>query len=148
MASSTNALTVKYTIHAPLQEVYKAWVTPQLVQRWGPERAVVDARVGGQFRFETRAEDNPKQLHLVTGEYKELVPAQRMVMTWVYEGPMSPGKKIETLVSVNFTELAPRVVELDVTEEGPSLADEEAREAGQQAWMEALKMLEILCSAK
>lgn len=65
--------------------------------------------------------------------------------------PYSDGSNttsIETLVSMNFTELASRVVELDVAEEGPSLADEEAWEAGHQAWMEALKMLEILCSAK
>ncbi len=148
MASSTNALTVKYTIHAPAQEIFKAWITPQLLQRWGPERAVVDARVGGQYRFETRVDGSPKDLHLVTGEYKQLVPGHLLVKTWVYEGPEAPGKKVESLVTVHFTELAPRVVELEVTEEGDELADEEAREAGQQAWMEALKMLEILCSAK
>jgi uncharacterized protein YndB with AHSA1/START domain len=148
MASSTNALTVKYTIHAPIQDVFAAWITPQLLQRWGPERAVVDAKVGGQFRFETRAEDNPKALHVVTGEYKALVPAQLLVKTWVYEGPMAPGTKVETLVTVNFTEMAPRIVELLVTEEGPSLADEESRESAHDAWMEALKMLEIVCSAR
>jgi uncharacterized protein YndB with AHSA1/START domain len=148
MASSTNALTVTYTIHAPVQEVFKAWITPQLLQRWGPERAVVDAKVGGKFRFETRAEGNSKELHVVTGEYRQLVSGHLLVKTWVYEGPMEPHKKVETLVSVNFTELEPMIVELVLTEEGASLADEEAREAAEEAWMEALKMLEILCSAK
>jgi len=39
-------------------------------------------------------------------------------------------------------------VELTIIEEGPSLHDAEAQEAGQEAWVEALKILEILCWAK
>lgn len=148
MPTSGNALTVSYTIHASAEAVFKAWITPQLLTRWGPERATVDAKVGGRFRFESAAEENSKDLHIVTGEYKQLVPAHLLVQSWVYEGPMAPGKKIETLVTVNFHQLEPKVVELIVTEEGPSLADDEARAAGEQAWKEALKMLEILCSAR
>jgi uncharacterized protein YndB with AHSA1/START domain len=148
MPSPSHALTVTYTIHASAQEVFKAWITPQLLQRWGPERATVDAKVGGRFRFETAAEENSKLQHVVTGEYKQLVPAHLLVQSWIYEGPMSPGNKVETLVTVNFNELEPKVVEVIVTEEGPSLADEETRESGEQAWKEALKMLEILCSSR
>ena len=148
MSIAANTLTVTCIIHASAEEVFKAWITPKLLQRWGPERATVDAKVGGHYRFETSAEENSKLLHVVTGEYKQLVPAHLLVKSWVYEGPMEPGKKVETLVTVNFNELEPKVVELIVTEEGPSLADEETREAGEQAWKDALKMLEILCSAK
>lgn len=148
MRDTVNSLTVSYIIHAPAQEVFKARITPQLLQRWGPERAQVDARVGGKFRFESSSEDGPDQLHVVTGEYRQLVQGELLQKTWVYQGPMSPQEKVETLVTVAFHEKEPRVVELIVTEEGPSLVDEEARETGVDAWMEALKMLEILCSSK
>ncbi len=148
MQDSPASLTVTYTIHAPVQDVFKAWITPQLLQRWGPERAEVDARVGGTYRFETTAEEGSKAKHVVTGEYKQIVPEHLLIKTWVYEGPMAPNEKIETQVTVHFHELESRVVELIIIEEGPSLHDAEAQEAGKEAWMEALKMLEILCSAK
>ncbi len=148
MQEPVNSLTVSYIIHAPVQEVFKAWITPQLLQRWGPERAHVDARVGGSYRFESSSEDAPGQLHVVTGEYRQIVPGHLLEKTWVYQGPMAPDEKVETLVTVAFHEKEPKVVELIVTEQGPSLADEESREAGVDAWMEALKMLEILCSSK
>ena len=148
MPISANAMTVTYTIHAPVKEVFNAWITPKLLQRWGPEKAIVDPRPGGSFRFESRAEDNPKELHLVTGEYKQFVPEKLLVLSWIYEGPMEPGKKVETEVTVNFNPIENRVVELIVREEGPSLADDEALETARLSWMDALKMLEILCSAK
>lgn len=148
MTSSANALTVTYTIHASAQEVFRAFITPQLLQRWGPERAKVDAKVGGQFRFETSADESSKAMHVVTGEFKQMVPAHLLVQSWIYEGPMAPGEKVETLVTVNFNEIESKVVELIITEEGPSLSDDEARETGVEAWLEALKMLEIVCSAR
>jgi len=109
---------------------------------------VVDARVGGQFRFETQAGDDPAVKHVVTGEYRELEPGHRLVTSWVYEGPMHPGERVETLLTVEFKAIEANAVELTLTEEGPSLEDQEARLAGQDAWMDALKMLEIICSAK
>jgi uncharacterized protein YndB with AHSA1/START domain len=148
MPSSEQPITLNYTIHAPAKEVFLAWVTPRLLQRWGPERAVVDPRLGGQFRFETSAGDETNAKHIVTGEYREFEPAQKLVTTWVYEGPMHPGERVETLLTVEFKEIAPKAVELTLTEEGPSLGDEEDRASALESWREALKMLEIICSAK
>ena len=40
--------------------------------------------------------------HVVTGEYRELVPARRIVMSWIYEGPMVPAGKEPTMVTVEL----------------------------------------------
>jgi uncharacterized protein YndB with AHSA1/START domain len=36
---------------------------------------------------------------VVTGEYREIVPSQRIVMTWVYDGPMGSAEKMEALLT-------------------------------------------------
>jgi uncharacterized protein YndB with AHSA1/START domain len=46
----------------------------------------------------------PEGSHVVTGEYRELEPARRATMTWVYEGPLAPDGKVPTLVTVELRE--------------------------------------------
>jgi len=38
----------------------------------------------------------------VTGEYREIVPSQRIVMTWVYDGPMGSAEKMKALLTVDI----------------------------------------------
>jgi len=89
---------------APRDLVYKAWTTPELVSRWWPGRrgtmkvAEIDLRVGGTWRYAMIA--NPGFEVAFHGEYLELVAAERIVMTDVYEAMPGPG----ALVTVTFTE--------------------------------------------
>src|SRR5438067_1014954 len=75
---------------APRNLVYKAWTTPELIKRWwGGDRgevtlAEVDLRVGGSWRYVMVADAGFEvAFH---GEYRELVPNERIVCTEVYEG--------------------------------------------------------------
>ena len=75
---------------APRQLVYKAWTTPELVRRWWSGRrghvtlAEIDLRVGGAWRYVMRTHDDFEvAFH---GEYREIVPDERIVSTEVYEG--------------------------------------------------------------
>jgi uncharacterized protein YndB with AHSA1/START domain len=75
---------------APRHLVYKAWTTPELVKQWwGAKRGEVtsveiDLRVGGTWRYVTRTyEGNEFGFH---GEYREIVPDERIVATEVFEG--------------------------------------------------------------
>jgi uncharacterized protein YndB with AHSA1/START domain len=75
---------------APPELVWRAWTTPELVKRWwhakrGEVTAVeIDLRVGGKWRFAMVAEDGTGvAFH---GEYREIVPNERIVSTEVYEG--------------------------------------------------------------
>ena len=75
---------------APRALVYRAWTTPELVKRWfGGNHgdvlsAEIDLRVGGCWRYVTSACDGSEAA--VHGEYREIVPNERIVSTEVYEG--------------------------------------------------------------
>jgi uncharacterized protein YndB with AHSA1/START domain len=75
---------------APRHLVYRAWTEPDLIRRWwhanrGEVSSIeVDLRVGGQWRYVMVARgDFEVGFH---GEYRELVPDERIVYTEVYEG--------------------------------------------------------------
>ena len=75
---------------APKHLVYKAWTTPELVRRWWTAKrgemtvAEIDLRVGGKWRYAMIANgDIEVGFH---GEYREIVPNERIVSTEVYEG--------------------------------------------------------------
>jgi uncharacterized protein YndB with AHSA1/START domain len=75
---------------APRHLVYRAWTTPELVRRWWTanrgEMTVceIDLRVGGRWRFAMLA--HGEQEVAFHGEYREIVPNERIVSTEVYEG--------------------------------------------------------------
>jgi uncharacterized protein YndB with AHSA1/START domain len=75
---------------APRHLVYKAWTTPELVKRWWHANrgqvtiAEIDLQVGGAWRYVSVTEDGMEvAFH---GEYREIVPNERIVSTEVYEG--------------------------------------------------------------
>ena len=75
---------------APKELVYKAYTTPELVRRWWTagrgDMTVcdIDLRVGGQWRYVMNAGDfGEVAFH---GEYREIVPNERLVSTEVFEG--------------------------------------------------------------
>src|SRR5580692_1450350 len=75
---------------APRHLVYKAWTTPELIARWwGGQRGEVtlvevDLRVGGRWRYVMTANGGFEvAFH---GEYREIVPDERIVCTEVFEG--------------------------------------------------------------
>jgi uncharacterized protein YndB with AHSA1/START domain len=85
---------------APKHLVYKAWTTPELVKRWWHANrgemtvAEIDLRVGGTWRYVMVAEGGFEvAFH---GEYREIVPNERIVSTEVYEG-MPDAEALDTL---------------------------------------------------
>jgi uncharacterized protein YndB with AHSA1/START domain len=85
---------------APKHLVYKAWTTPELVRRWWSAGrgemtiAEIDLRVGGMWRYVMIASEGFEVgFH---GEYREIVPDERLVSTEVYEG-MPDGEALNTL---------------------------------------------------
>jgi len=85
---------------APKHLVYKAWTTPELVKRWWSGQrgevtlAEIDLRVGGAWRYVMVAGGGFEvAFH---GEYREIVPNERLVGTEVYEG-MPDGEAVDTL---------------------------------------------------
>ena len=85
---------------APKHLVYEAWTTPELVKRWWhacrgeATIAEIDLRVGGRWRYVMVTEGGMEVgFH---GEYREIVPNERIVSTEVYEG-YPEGEALNTL---------------------------------------------------
>ncbi len=122
MAAATSSGTAKVTLpaddqilitrefNAPRHLVYKAWTTPELVRQWWHAKrgevtvAEIDLRVGGRWRWVMVTPDGFEVgFH---GEYRELVPDERIVHTEVYEGiPVLDGESEEgALNTLTLTE--------------------------------------------
>jgi uncharacterized protein YndB with AHSA1/START domain len=92
---------------APRHLVYRAWTTPELVKRWWSGHqgqmtvAEIDLRVGGRWRYVMVADGGFEvAFH---GEFREIVPNERIVATQVYEQPGAPeGDGVLNIVT--FTE--------------------------------------------
>jgi uncharacterized protein YndB with AHSA1/START domain len=106
---------------APAHLVYKAWTTPELVRRWWAGRrgemhvVDIDLRVGGTWRYVMLAHGEFEvAFH---GEYREIVPNERIVTTEVYEG--APPAAEDVLNVITFTEVDGRTL-LELLVKAPS----------------------------
>jgi uncharacterized protein YndB with AHSA1/START domain len=84
---------------APRHLVYEAVTTPELVRRWWHATrgemtvAEIDLQVGGRWRYAMVTPDGFEvAFH---GEYRELVPNERIVSTEAYEG--ADGETVNTV---------------------------------------------------
>jgi uncharacterized protein YndB with AHSA1/START domain len=95
---------------APPALVYRALTEPELVKRWwsgkrGSVRsAEIDLRVGGEWRYVMEASGGFEvAFH---GEYRELVPSERIVSTEVFEDPDGMWESDPDFYSLNTVTLA------------------------------------------
>jgi uncharacterized protein YndB with AHSA1/START domain len=117
---------------APRDLVYRAWTEPELIERWwGGEHgevtsAEIDLRAGGTWRCVMVLEDGSKAAF--RGEYREVVPNERIVSTEVYEGV----PEVQALNTVTFMEREGRTILRMLVEH----ASKEARDAHLASGME------------
>ena len=132
---------------APKHLVYKAFTTPELVKRWwhanrGEVTLVeIDLRVGGKWRYVMVAEGGFEVgFH---GEYREIVPNERIVSTEVFEG--APGA--EAVNTMTLTEVDGRTtLAILVQHESKENRDahiESGMEAGMQDAMDLLEQVAV-----
>jgi uncharacterized protein YndB with AHSA1/START domain len=128
---------------APKHLVYKAYTTPDLVRRWWHANrgeitvCEIDLRVGGGWRYVMTARGEFEVgFH---GEYREIVPNERIVSTEVYEGaPDAPA-----LDTATFTEVDGRTT-LTILVEHSSQANRDAHinSGMEDGLQDALELLE------
>lgn len=92
---SDNELLVTREFDAPRALVFRAWTTPELIARWWTARRgdvvsiEVDLRPGGRWRYVMTATGGFEvAFH---GEYREIVPDERIVTTEIFEGAPDAG---------------------------------------------------------
>jgi uncharacterized protein YndB with AHSA1/START domain len=134
---------------APREQVFRAYTTPELVRRWWHAHrgqmtvCEIDLRPGGKWRYAMAVEGfGEVAFH---GEYREVVPYERIVSTETYEGvPEDVTEEDATTVNTaTFTETDGRTT-LTILVQAPS---KETRDAIIESGMEdglqdALDLLE------
>jgi uncharacterized protein YndB with AHSA1/START domain len=141
------SLTLVRRIKARPAIVFDAVTTAEgIAQWWGPDAGPVlisesDARVGGRYRVRFRLLDGTE--HESRGEFLEVVPPERIVMSWRWtEGGADPG---ESRVEIRLRSV-PEGTELTFTH--AQLHDEESARSHEGGWTGALDKLEALFAGK
>jgi len=135
---------------APKHLVYKAWTTPELVKRWWHANrgeatiAEIDLRVGGRWRY-VMVTDGGFEVAF-HGQFREIVPNERLVSTEVYEG-IPDAEEHAALDTLTLTEVDGRTT-LTVLVEHPTKEGRDAHinsgmEAGMQDAMDLLEQVAV-----
>ncbi len=138
------SLTINRTFAAPIEAVYAAWTDPEVIKKWlapGTTEVVhaeTELKVGGRFLCQMRERDG--KMHVTRGVYREIVPNQKVVFTWQWE-----GTEDETLVTVQLRSKSPQETELTLTHE--RFADIETRDHHNDGWSKCFIKLEALYAA-
>ena len=128
---------------APRELVYRAYTTPELVRRWWHAKrgemtvCEIDLRVGGEWRYVMVAHgDMEVAFH---GEYREIVPNERLVSTEVFEG----FPDAESLNTLTLTETDGRTrLEILVQHENKEHRDAHVNSGMEDGLQDALDLLE------
>jgi uncharacterized protein YndB with AHSA1/START domain len=141
--AASTTLRITRVIHAPRERVFRAWTDPRQVTRWfggspvaRASSAESDVRVGGTFRIGFGQDPDREVWHCV-GTYVEVVPPERLVYTFGWEGPRL-SEIDETLVTVEFRDLG-GATEIALTHERN--ATEEVRAFHLYGWQSSLEQL-------
>ena len=138
--SPDTALTIRRTIPASRERVFRAWTDPRALREWScpvgftVAEAQVDLRVGGAYRIAMLPADR-SAASIAYGTYREVLPPERLVYTWQWEG----GEMGETVVTVEFRDLGGQTEVVLVHELFPGA---DVRDLHAQGWASCLDNLQ------
>ncbi len=138
--ATTNTVRLHRVLTAAPEKVYRAFIDPEAMTRWLPPNGFtgkvhhMDAKVGGTYRmsftnFTTGATTS------FGGEYRELVPHERLRYTDAFDDPNLAGE-IQVTVSLKKVSVG---TEVDIVQEG--IPDVIPLEACYLGWQESLQNL-------
>ena len=139
----TGTVRLHRVLRAPPERVYKAFLDADAMARWLPPYGFtcrvqhMDARGGGTYRM-SFTNFRSGNSHAFGGEYRELVPSERIRYTDRFDDPNLPGEMLTTVT------LRPVLcgTELTIVQEGlPEVIPVEMCHLG---WQESLAQLATL----
>jgi uncharacterized protein YndB with AHSA1/START domain len=130
---------------APREVLYACFTEVEHFARWfGPGEvrvrdADLDVRVGGRYRIEFLSPDGG--VDVVTGEYLDVTPPERLRFTWVWRAWRAGLVDEETLVTVSFHE---REGGTEVRVVHERFGDERGRDLHAEGWERTFDCLDAL----
>jgi uncharacterized protein YndB with AHSA1/START domain len=139
----TGTVRLHRVLRAPPERVYRAFVDAAAIPKWLPPYGFtctvhhMEVRVGGTYRM-SFANFTTGEGHSFGGEYRELLPAERLSYTDRFDDPNLPGEMLTT-VTLRAVSCG---TELHVVQEGlPEVIPLEMCYLG---WQESLAQLATL----
>jgi uncharacterized protein YndB with AHSA1/START domain len=136
----TNTVRLHRVLAAKPEKVYRAFLDPDAMARWLPPNGFtgkvheIDAKVGGRYKMSFTNFTTGKSTSF-SGEFRELVPNERLRYTDKFDDPNLPG---EILVTVTLKQVSVGT-EINIVQEGlPSVIPLEACYLG---WQQSLRNL-------
>ena len=139
----THTVKLHRVLRAAPERVYRAFLNADAMAKWLPPYGFtckvhqMDARVGGTFRMSFSNFSSGKS-HAFGGEYRELVPDQRIRYSDKFDDPNMPGE-METTVTLVAVSCG---TELHVTQQG--IPQSIPLEMCYLGWQESLAQLATL----
>jgi uncharacterized protein YndB with AHSA1/START domain len=99
---ATGTVNLHRVLRTKPERVYRAFLDPDALAKWLPPYGFtckvhhMDARIGGTFRMSFTNFSNG-QGHSFGGEYRELIPGERIRYTDRFDDPGLPGEMITTV---------------------------------------------------
>jgi uncharacterized protein YndB with AHSA1/START domain len=141
------AVALDRVIAAPRSKVYRAWLDPEILARWmGPDDfsvvvATVDERIGGTHHVELLDADG--ETHTFTSVIEELVPDERIVLTWRFHWTAE-----ETLLTLTFRDAEGGGTLLRLEHERITLQAPLDDQSVNSGWSQTLAKLQALYETK
>ncbi|SFN38378.1 SRPBCC family protein [Dokdonella immobilis] len=140
---SSNTVRLHRVLRAAPEKIYRAFLNAEATAKWLPPYGFtckveqLDARVGGRFRMQF-INFTSGNGHAFGGEYRELVPNERIRYSDVFDDPNMPGE-METTVSLVAVSCG---TEISIVQSGiPAMIPVEMCYLG---WQESLAQLATL----
>jgi uncharacterized protein YndB with AHSA1/START domain len=146
-----NQVLITREFDAPRRLVWRAYTEPELIKRWWAGRrgnvtsVEVDLRVGGSWRYVMQANHGSEvAFH---GEYREIVPPERLVNTEAFEGLPDPDANA-ALCTLTLTEKDGRTYAETLIEHRDQAGRDAHINSGMEAGMqESLDALELVAAS-
>ncbi|MCY7296671.1 SRPBCC family protein [Alteromonas sp. a30] len=134
-------LILDVTLSIPLQTVYDAFISPELLQQWfRPLGMTVQQAMSNpteEGKFVLRLSDDMNNIHTLEGYYLKVIPNQRLQFTWHW---LDEDHKSQ--VEINFTEINEGTTQIQLKHS--NFDDEEDYNLHYQAWIMCLEELSVV----
>ena len=129
-ATTSQRIECEVRIQATPETIFNYFTDPAKMVQWMGHTATLDPRPGGPYRIEM------SEQWIAIGEYVEVDPPNRVVMTWGWEdGVVTPGSStVEVTLTPDGDETIVRLIHRD-------LPSEDARAAHRGGWEKFLPRL-------
>jgi len=127
----------------PVEKLYQAWTTPDdLKQWWKPSEnklktVELDVREGGKFKYEFEAREGETAV-IITGDYKEVKPNEKLVYSWNWDVPSDHIKKSDHQLTIAF-QSSGEGSKISITQE--NYENDESITPHEEGWEKALNDL-------